>query len=158
MRQISAVILILLLTVAPSCNFFKNKGIFGKKAKTLEALLALQDSIRVADSISKVQENSLTVENAKIDSIRLAQVPIQPVQALKKTGRYNIIVGSFLTPEYARSFAESYRQKGYDPQILKKKNSSFELVSAESHESIGKAIKRLKHFQDSVESWMYTQE
>ncbi len=38
MRHLSAVILILILAVAPSCNYFKNKGLFGKKAKTLEAL------------------------------------------------------------------------------------------------------------------------
>ena len=59
--------------MAPSCKFFKDKGLFGKKAKTLAVLLAQQDSIRVADSIRKVQDQILAIENAKLDSVRLAE-------------------------------------------------------------------------------------
>jgi len=154
MRHLSAVLLILLLAVAPSCNFFKNRGLFGKKANTLAALLAQQDSIRVADSIRKVQEQLKAIENAKSDSIRLAE---EARQAAAKSDRYNIIVGSFITPEYAKGLAESYRQQGYDTKILKMEGSNFELVSAESHESLRKAILRLRAFQDTVEfdAWMF---
>jgi hypothetical protein len=157
MRQLSAVILILLLAVAPSCNYFKNRGLFGKKAKTLEALRAQQDSVRVADSIRLENDRLLAIENAKLDSIRLAE---EALQAAAKQSRYNIIVGSFITPEYARGYAESFRQQGYNAEILKMINSDFELVSAESHESLGKAISRLKQFQDTVEidSWIYIRE
>jgi hypothetical protein len=157
MRHLSAVMLILLLTVAPSCNYFKNRGIFGKKAKTLEALRAQQDSIRVADSARLVKEKLLAIENAKLDSIRLDE---QARQAAAKQKKYNIIVGSFITPEYASGYAESFRQQGYNAEILKMTGSDFELVAAESHESLRKAISRLKQFQDTVEidSWIYIRE
>lgn len=157
MRQLSAVVLILLLAVAPSCKFFKNKGIFGKKAKSLSALLAQQDSIRVADSIRKVRDKLLAIEPAKPDSIRLNE---EARQAALSIGRYNIIVGSFITPEYAKGHAETYRQQGYDPKIINMEGSNFELVSAESHENLRKAISRLRQFQDTVEidAWIYKRE
>jgi hypothetical protein len=157
MRHLSAVMLILILAVAPSCNYFKNKGLFGKKAKTLEALRAQQDSIRVADSSRLVREKLLAIENAKLDSIRLDELARQ---AAAKQSKYNIIVGSFITPEYAEGYAENYRQQGYNTEILKMTGSDFELVSAESHQSLKKAISRLKQFQDTVEidAWIYVRE
>jgi hypothetical protein len=154
MRHLSAVLLMLLLAVAPSCNFFRNKGLFGKKSRTLEELRAQQDSIRVTDSIRKVQEKLKAIKNAKLDSIRLNEVASQ---AAARMGKYNIIVGSFITPEYAKSHAETYRQQGYDAKILEIEGSHFELVSAESHERLMKAISRLRQFQDTVEidAWIY---
>jgi hypothetical protein len=154
MRHILAVFLILLIAVAPSCNFFRNKGLFGKKARSIAALLAQQDSLRVVDSIKKVQDHLLALENAKLDSIRLAE---EARQAEASRKRYNIIVGSFITPEYAQGYSETYRQLGYDTKIIKMENSNFELVSAESHESLRKAISRLQQFQDTVDidAWMY---
>jgi len=81
-------------------------------------------------------------------------------QASLKKSKYNIIVGSFITPEYAKNLAETYREQGYDTKIFKMEGSNFELVSAESHESLRKAISRLQQFQDTVEidAWMYIRE
>jgi hypothetical protein len=154
MRHLSIAFLLLLLAVAPSCNFLKHKGLFGNKAKTLATLLAQQDSIRVADSIRKVQEQILAIENAKLDSVRLEE---EARQAAAQTSKYNIIVGSFITPEYAKGHAETYRLEGYDTKIIKMEGSNFELVSAESHHSLREAISRLQQFQDTVEidAWMY---
>jgi hypothetical protein len=69
-------------------------------------------------------------------------------------------VGSFITPEYAREHAETFRLQGYDTIVFKMEGSDFELVSAESHESIRKAVSRLQQFQDTVEidSWIYIRE
>jgi len=154
MRYLSAILLIFLLAAAPSCKFFKNKGIFGKKTKTLEALRAQQDSIKVADSLRKAQEAILSIEKAKVDSIRMVE---EALQADAKKSKYNIIVGSFITPEYAKDLADSYSQQGYDTKIIKMEGSNFELVSAESHQRIGKAISRLQQFQDTIEidAWIY---
>jgi len=113
---------------------------------------AKQDSVRVADSIRRVQEQILAIENARLDSIRLADE-----QQLVLSSKYNIIVGSFITPEYARAWADEYRNRGYDTKIIPMEGSRFELVSAESHESIRRAITRLHQFQDTVQidAWIY---
>ena len=154
MRQLSAAALILLLAVAPSCDFFRNRSMFGKKARTLAALRAQQDSIRVADSIHNAQEHLLALENAKLDSIRMSE---EARQALEQKDKYNIIVGSFITPEFAKSFSDEFRQEGYDTKIIKMEGSDFELVSAESHENLRTAISRLQQFQDTVafDAWLY---
>jgi hypothetical protein len=150
-------IFILLIAASPSCNFFKNKGLFGKKARSLAVLRAQQDSIRVADSLRTVNEKLLAIENAKMDSIRLDQ---QGRVAAAARSKYNIIVGSFITPEYAKDYAEEYRQQGYDVKIYKMEGSNFELVAAESHDNLRKAVSRLLQFQDTVQidAWLYIRE
>jgi len=157
MRHLTILILILLIGAAPSCNFIRNKGIFGKKGKSSAAMLAQQDSIRVADSIRKAQDQLLAIEIARLDSIRLEA---EARQRAGETSKYNIIVGSFITPEYAREHAETFRLQGYDTKVIKMEGSDFELVSAESHESLRNAVSRLQQFQDTVEidSWIYIRE
>jgi hypothetical protein len=154
MRHLSALVLIALLVFSPSCKYFKSKGPFGKKERALAVLKLRQDSIRVADSIRQVQDRLMEIERAKSDSIRKAE---EDRLAFDAKFKYNIIVGSFITPEYAKLLAEDYKSRGYDTRILKMEGSRFELVSAESHQSFRKAVTRLKQFQDTVQldAWMY---
>ncbi len=152
MRPLAALFLIFLLAFMPSCKYFKGKKLFGKKDKALAVMLARQDSIRVADSIKRVQEQLLAIETARLDSIRIAE---EARAAL--ASKYNIVVGSFITPEYAKAWSDEYRSRGYNPEIIKMENSRFELVTAESHESLRKAVSRLDRFQDTVQvdAWIY---
>jgi len=149
MRQILSIALIVFLVAMPSCKFFGKKA---AKEKALAVLLARQDSIRVADSIRKVQENLLALEKAKLDSIRMAEEA-----RLAMGSRYNIVVGSFITPQYAKDLQEEYTKQGYNAQILKVEGSRFELVAAEGHKSFRTAVERLKQFQDTIQldAWMY---
>ncbi|OFY67434.1 MAG: hypothetical protein A2V64_08840 [Bacteroidetes bacterium RBG_13_43_22] len=153
MKHLTALILVLILISLPGCKYFKGKKLFGKKARETELLKAKQDSIRVADSIMKVQKRLKAVEDARLDSLRLAEEK----RAWDLQHKYNIIVGSFITPEYARSHAETYRQNGYDARIIKMEGGRFDLVSAEAYESFRKAVARLQQFQDTVETeaWLY---
>lgn len=152
MRQLSAFVLIISLLVMPSCKYFKSWGLFGKKDKALAAMMARQDSIRFADSLRSAQDALLALENARLDSIRKADE-----SRLALENRYNIIIGSFVTPEYARGLMEEYNKQGNNAQIIKMSGSDFELVAAESHKSFRKALERLKAYQDTVQidSWMY---
>ena len=128
MRKVSAILLIGFLVVLPSCKYFKGGGLFGKKARTMAIMKAQEDSIRRADSLQKVQDQLAAVENARIDSLRRIE---ETNRAWESKYKYNIIVGSFITPEYAKGYAEEYRKQGYDPKIIKSGSSRFELVSAE---------------------------
>ncbi|MBG0858638.1 MAG: hypothetical protein IQL11_03980 [Bacteroidales bacterium] len=152
MKSLSVIILMAFLITLPSCKFFRNRGLFNKKERTLAMLKAQQDSIRVADSLKRVQDRLMAIENARLDSIRLAEE-----EKLTLASRYNIIVGSFITPEYARAWAEEYRKLGYDTKILKLEGTNFEMVSAESHESFRRAVARLEQFRDTVQidTWLY---
>jgi Fe-S oxidoreductase len=145
--------LVILLVITPSCKFLRKMKIFRKKADITAIWQAKQDSIRVADSIKQVQERLMALEKARLDSVRFAEEQVE--QANKS--RYNIIVGSFITPQYAKDYVEVYRKRGYDPQIITVEGSKFELVAAEAHENFRVAVKRLEQFQDTVEfeAWMY---
>jgi hypothetical protein len=152
MRYLGLFLVILMLASMPSCKFLREKKIIGRKKTELAELQAQQKMIRTADSLKKVQELLQAIENARLDSIRLAEE-----QRLALASRYNIIVGAFITPEYARAWADEYRSRGYDAKIIPMEGGRFELVAAESHESPGKAIRRLNQFQDTVQidAWIY---
>lgn len=154
MKHFSVVFLAVLLILPVSCKKIRERGLFGKKAKTLEMLLAQQDSIRVADSLKKVENRLRAVEEARLDSLVRAE---QEKAVFETTRKYNIVVGSFITPEYALAWAEEYRKMGYDPQIIRTTDSRFELVVAESHEQYLRAFRRLEQFRDTVEidAWLY---
>ena len=143
-----------LLVLAPSCRKIKERGLFGKKGKTLEMLRAQQDSIRVADSIKRVENRIRAMEEARLDSILQAE---QEKAAYAARNRFNIIVGSFVTPEFAQAWAEEYRKQGYDTKVIRMPDSKFELVVAESYDRFSKAMQRLTQFQDTVDidSWLY---
>lgn len=132
----------------PSCKF----KIFGKKAREQAEFQARQDSIRVADSIRKAQDYLLALEIARQDSARIAEE-----ERLANETKYNIIVGSFVTPEFARSFADEFSKMGYSVNIIKPEKSQFELVAAEGHKSLREALQRLAMYQDTVQvdSWIY---
>jgi hypothetical protein len=153
MKQISVVILIGMLIILPSCKYFKGGSLFGKKARTMAIMKAQEDSIKVADSLIKIKDYIKEVEKQKIDSARAAEEKRVAVAI----HLYNIIVGSFITPQYAEAMADDYRRKGYDPRILRPDNSKFQYVAAEGHDNFRRAVTRLKQFQDTVqtESWLY---
>lgn len=154
MKQLTAIFLMLLIVMTSSCKFFREKKLFGKKDRLMAEWQAKQDSIRVADSIKHINDSLLVIENARLDSIMRAEEEKQFLES-----QYNIIVGSFITPEYAEACAEDYRNRGYDAtRIIHKENSRFALVAAESHHSLRTAITRVNQFQDTVEidSWIYT--
>ena len=154
MKQFSIVLITLLLILSPSCKNIRERGLFGKKAKTLEMLRAQQDSIRVADSLKRAENRLRAIEEARLDSLIQAE---QERAAKEARNKYNIIVGSFLTPEFARLWAEEYRKQGYDTRIVRMDGSQFDLVVAESYDRFSKAKERLDAFQDTVDidAWLY---
>jgi hypothetical protein len=117
-------------------------------------LKARQDSIRVADSLKRVENRLRALEEARLDSIRVAE---EERQAYEARNKYNIIVGAFVIQENANAWANEYRKLGYDTRVIKMDNSKFDLVVAESYERFSKAIKRLEQFQDTVDidTWLY---
>jgi hypothetical protein len=154
MRHLLFVLVFGLLIILPSCKYFKGGLLFGKKAKTLAIMKAKEDSVRVADSLQKVRDSLLKADQARVDSVRMAE---EQRLSLESKFKYNIIVGSFITPEYAKGLTEEYRKQGYDPKILKMDGSQFELVAIEAYDSFTKAVSRLEKFKDTVqlESWLY---
>jgi hypothetical protein len=155
MNRTILLILICLSVSLPSCKFIRKKGWFGSgKADTMLVWQAKQDSIRVADSLTTVRNRVAAIEKARLDSLNRIE---QERLAYETRFRYHIIVGSFVTPEYARAFNEAIKKEGYSSQIVKKPGSRFEFVSAEAHENLKRAIERLMQFRDTVayDAWIY---
>lgn len=157
MRHLSIILIVTLVILSNSCKNIRERGLFGKKAKTLEMLKAQQDSIRAADSLKRVENRLRAIEEARLDSIIFVE---QERAANEARYKYNIVVGSFVTPEFAQAWAEEYRKQGYDTRIIRMNGNRFELVVAESYDRFSKAVERLDQFQDTVDvdSWLYIKE
>jgi hypothetical protein len=157
MRNIVVTLLIILISLS-SCKFFREKGWFGKKKNdaVMAEMQARQDSIRVADSLQALADRMRQIEQARLDSIMLVE---QERAEWEARFRYHIIVGSFLTPEFAEDHRQLYRSMGYDPVIIPDSEGRFNLVAAEVHESLTRALARLERFQDTVEfqAWLFVQ-
>jgi hypothetical protein len=154
MKQLVIFVVIMLLVLSPSCKFLREKGLIGRRADTMAVWLARQDSLRVVDSILKVQARLQAIENDRLDSIKKIE---QERADFESKYRFNIILGSFITPVYARNFSADLSKKGYKTRIIKLEGTKFEMVSAEAHESFRTATARLKQFQDTVsnDAWLY---
>jgi cell division septation protein DedD len=152
MKYLSLVLVLLMLSTAPSCKFLREKKIIGRKKTEQAELLEKQRQARVADSLRKVREMKEARESARLDSIRAAEE-----QKLAMASRYNIVVGAFITPEYARQWAEEYRSRGYNPEIIQMEGGRFDLVVVEAYDNAGEAVKRVNQFQDTVQidAWIY---
>lgn len=150
-------ILFAILISFSSCKFVKEKGWFGlKNADTMDAYLRKQDSIHIADSISIVIAKQRAIEQARQDSINMAeQKRLEELARFK----YHIVVGSFLTPQYADEWSVYYNSIGYDTEMLKAGNE-FNLVSARKYDNIKDAVMDLERFKDTVQidAWVYINE
>jgi len=149
-----------LIIMTSSCDFLRKKGWIGKsKAKKEAYSKSLQDSIRAADSMKAVNEQMQiqAFEQARLDSVMAAE---QAQREWEARFKYHIIVGSFLTPEYADDYQRYYKSLGYDAQIIPDSRNRFNLVSAEEHENLNMAIRRLHQYQDTVEfeAWLFIKE
>ena len=155
MRQFITIIFLVFLILFSSCKNIRERGLFGKKARTLEMLKAEQQRVRVADSLKRIENRLKAIDEARLDSLRMAAEAEKA--AFEAIDKFNIVVGSFITPEYAQVWAEEYRKQGYDARIIRMTNSSFELVVAESYDRFSKAVERLNVFQTTVDvdSWLY---
>ena len=151
----SAFIVILLLVSLSSCK--NDFALFGKSKKKKaiaeqQAEQARQDSIRIADSTRWANEE----RERALEQDRLNRLATE-TEAARLASKYHIVVGSFYTPEYARSLTEKYRQQGYNSQILQMRGSKFELVSAESFSDLRSAANRLREYHANImpDAWIY---
>lgn len=154
MRHIIVFLVIMMLVLTPSCKWLREKGLIGRKADTMIVWKMKQENLRKEDSIRKAQDKIMAIEKARLDSLNAADNNMKEWDSKYK---YNIVIGSFITPEYARNYSAEFNAKGYNTRIIKLEGTQFEMVSAEAHENLGTAVSRLKEFQDTVayDSWLY---
>ena len=155
MKKLSLVLLAAVLVLTPSCDFMKSINPFGKKAREAEALRQQQEAFRIADSIRVANEKQAEAERAR--QAELAMVAEE--QARVMTG-YHVIVGSFLTPEYADAWLEHIKGFGYDTQLIGMNGGRWHLVSASSFPDLHQAWNAIGSVQDMIdgEAWVYRHE
>ncbi len=126
-----------------------------KKSTVYDYTQPVRDSAAIADSIRQAEavELAYAIEQLRLDSIALVE---EAAILEQESNKYHIIVGSFITPEYAYECSFYYTSIGYNTNIYPAENG-FDLVSAMDLDDYSEAQKMLSRFQDTVnyESWIY---
>ena len=148
-------IIILVLPLTQSCDFFQKKDLFFNSRDSLMLYKKKQDSLRFMDSIQELKSklSALQRRNQRLlDSIR------EQPQRSSSGYRYHIIVGSFKTREYLNSYNRYVQEKGFDTQILRNEYD-FNLISVESFNSWRQALNTLEQIRQDFEktAWIYVE-
>jgi SPOR domain len=162
-RYLLAIFIIVLLIFFPVRRFLRQHGYFIFSGKNLkEALLwAHQDSIRVADSLKRINIESKVPDAERQDSLVKPVKEENPVLAGVSRDTYYIIAGSFASPENARITAGKYRSRGYKTSIISMTNQNgikTELVSVKTFNNVNEAKRYLREFQSKFDpaAWIYS--
>jgi hypothetical protein len=155
-RYLSAIFLIPLLLFSFSCRYVKEE-----KALKEALLWARQDSIRIADSLKRIEIETKVVEALPQDSLGKSDKEKLPGSVGDSRITYYIIAGSFTNPENARLTAEGYRSLGYKTSIINTTNRNgikAEYVSVNTFNNYYEAVRYLKEFQSKFDSkaWIYS--
>lgn len=155
MKKTVSVIIVCVVLMSTSCKYIESHNPFNKKKRERELVMERRmDSIRVADSVNRA---SLAVRQKAIEDSLAAVVANKADEAELK---YHIIIGSFITPEYADAYASYYSGKGMEAKIIDKADSRFRLVTASSFATLKEASAALGSVRETVESgsWIYKSE
>ena len=122
---------------------------------------AKQDSIRVADSLKRIEVETKGVEEIQRDSLVKSDKEEHPVSAGDIRGSYYIIVGSFTNTENAKLAAGKYRNLGYKTNFISmtdRNGIKTELVSVKIFNNFNEAVIYLREFQSKfdLKAWIYT--
>jgi len=155
MKRLSLVFLAFVLLLTPSCDFMKSINPFGKKAREAEALRQQQEAFRIADSIRVANEQQVEAER-----VRQAELAREAEEQARVMSGYHVIVGSFLTPEYADAWLEHIMAFGYDARKIEMNSGRWKLVSAGSFADLHQAWNALDGIMERIDSeaWVYKQE
>jgi cell division protein FtsN len=154
MKKLPIVLLAGILLLTPSCDFVKSINPFGKKGREAETLRQQQEAFRVADSIRVANEQAALEKERQAELARLAEQ-----EALERS-KYHIIVGSFLTPEYADQWLDHVKNFGYEAKLVEMDGGRWRLVSASSYGSLREAWNNLDKVQYTInsEAWIFRRE
>jgi cell division protein FtsN len=154
MKKATSIIMISILLMATSCEFVKTHNPLTKKAREAEALKKQQEEFRIADSLRLVEEQASRDREAQAEQARIAE------QDALAQSKYHIIVGSFLTPEYATTWLDHITQLGYTPRLIEMDGGRWKLVSVNSYQTLNEAWNALRDYQSNVQvdAWIFKPE
>jgi hypothetical protein len=156
MKKLLLLIFITVPIFQQSCDFFQKKDMFSNEQDSLLIYQKKQDSLRLADSIKKLEDQltDLRRDHRKLlDSVR------QSGQVQSSGYHYHVVVGSFKNPGYLDSYNKYVQEKGFNTKILQNKYG-FKLVVVESFNNWSKAVRTLEALRNDFEkrSWIYVEQ
>ncbi len=132
-----------------SCKFLKEQKWF---SKDVDSLLVEGVDTNLA---------SPATDSTAIPTITQETEPVQ--QNYSETGvgytsdKFYMIVGSFLSEQLAKKYANKIQEKGYQPQVIYSSSQGYYRVSAKSYSDFTTAINDLSSVRDDLtpRAWVH---
>ena len=148
MKTLRLIAIIMIVFSLSSCKFFKQKKWFSKDVDTL-----------LTTEAPKGPEPDTT----HIETIVQETEPISsPVVSNEPTYGYGndkfyMVVGSFLSEQFANKYAKKIQEQGYQPQIIYSNSLGFYRVSAKSYNDYKTAVNDIENFRNNVtpRAWVH---
>ena len=145
--KLSLVLILIMPLALTNCKFFEKRTLFTKEVDTL---------LEIPDE--PIEDTAVVVEMPEEPQ------PVAPMEAPEKQvmkpqmngDKYYMIVGCFLTPQYADAYSEKIGAMGYNTQIISRPDG-FNMVAAQSYNNFRDAVNDLSSFRSNVQvnSWVY---
>ena len=150
------ILLFSMAIILASCVEIKKQSLYGRRSLKKALLWAQQDSIRVADSLANALIVADLVDETLQDSLAIPEEEILTEEDTKD--KCYIIMGTFTNPENAKRLAEQYRNEGYQSTIIRRTNSSgniLDMVSIKTFNNYNEALRYIQEFHSTVNSSAY---
>jgi hypothetical protein len=140
---------VLLAMIVSSCNLFQKTSMTQEQ---IDAMVAENQALKSQSTDCKELEDQLALTRMQLDEAMLKLAACEEASKSK----VHIIVGAFKNSSYADEYSSEMKGRGYDGNILAGPYN-FNLVTANSFESIRSALNALGDIRDQVieTAWLY---
>lgn len=141
--------IVLLAMIVSSCGLFQKPSMTQEQ---IDAMVAENQALKSQSSGCQELEDQLALSRMQVDEAMLKLANCEEASKSK----VHIIVGAFKNSSYADEYSAEMKGRGYDGRIMAGPYN-FNLVTANSHESIRSALNALGDIRDNVieSAWLY---
>ncbi|MFO7658536.1 MAG: hypothetical protein R6W78_15870 [Bacteroidales bacterium] len=134
------------------CKYFEKKRLFSKGADTMLNYAAGIEE-QADDTLTFVPETDVrSEENLQDETLR----QMYRTNTSLGSDKAYMIVGCFMIPQNADSYAEKIRGKGYNTEIILRPDG-FHMVSVSSYDNLRPAVRDLQKFRGEItgNTWIW---
>lgn len=135
------IIILALVSLISSCDFFNEYSLFSTDVDTLLEIGDLEEQIDIDSSLIDMDTGEQSYVEEKV---------------YNPDDNYFVVIGSFQNYEYAEKYAQRFREMGYNTEVLAASNGYYK-VSAGSYSSYQDGMEGVRSIKaaEPVRAWLY---
>jgi hypothetical protein len=152
MKKILLFIVVMILI--SGCKYFEEKRLFSKKVDTLINYAAEMNKSLEVDTTTIQAEAAVVSPQEELPNVTGNDIYKSPYHG--PSGKYYVITGCFMIPEFAERYAEKMRSMGYNTEIILR-DDGYHMVSVGSFGDLRASLDNLGSVRADItpKAWVY---